>query len=160
MFILHPGLLEYDIALMKLKARIPYIWKKSVPASLPPSKQIMQWPLRGTKCVIVGWGCQRAGGGVADVASVAELKTLRGRTCDQFFNDVNSGHEFCAGYYKSGLGTCPGDSGSGLLCKHHGSMTVMGVMSGSHAEQPQNFPSVYARVAIFMDWIQTEMRRN
>ncbi|KAA3670848.1 uncharacterized protein DEA37_0009222, partial [Paragonimus westermani] len=92
---------------MKLKARIPYIWNKSVPASLPPSKQIRQWPLGGTKCIIVGWGCQRAGADVTDVASVAELKALRGRTCDQFFNDVNNGHEFCAGYHKSGLGTCP-----------------------------------------------------
>ncbi|KAF7250688.1 hypothetical protein EG68_09110 [Paragonimus skrjabini miyazakii] len=162
--IIHPaheiGMLEYDIALMKIKGSIPYIWNKCVPASLPPSKQIRRWPLGGTKCTIVGWGCTRAGGHVTDVASVAKLKTLHGKTCNRFFNDVNHGHEFCAGYDKSGLGTCPGDSGSGLVCKHHGSTTVMGVMSGSDAEQPQNFPSVYVRVATFVDWIETEMKRN
>ncbi|KAF5402293.1 Transmembrane protease serine 9 [Paragonimus heterotremus] len=159
-FIRHSGLLEYDIALMKIKGNIPYLWRKSIPASLPLSKQVRQWPLGGTKCTFVGWGCTRAGDAVTDIASVAKLKALHGRTCDKFFNDVNHGHEFCAGYHKSGLGTCPGDSGSGLVCKHHGSMTVVGVLSGSDAAQPQNFPSIYVRVAKFIDWIQMEMKQN
>ncbi|KAF7258094.1 hypothetical protein EG68_04965 [Paragonimus skrjabini miyazakii] len=145
---------------MKIKGHIPYIWGKSVPAPLPQSKQLRQWPLGGTKCTIVGWGCTRAGDHVTDIASVAKLKVLNGQTCDQFFNDVNNGHEFCAGYNNSGIGICPGDSGSGLACKHHGTLTVMGVLSGSHPKEPQNFPSVYGRVAAFIDWIQTEMRQN
>ncbi|KAF5402294.1 hypothetical protein PHET_04229 [Paragonimus heterotremus] len=162
--VLHPaneiGLSQYDIALMKVRGRIPYIWNKSVAASLPLSNRVRQWSLGGQKCAIVGWGCTRAGDAVADVASVANLKTLRGRTCDQFFNDVNHGHEFCAGYYKSGLGTCSGDSGSGLVCKHLGSTMVIGVASRSHTEEPQNYPGIYVRVATVLNWIQTEMKQD
>ncbi|KAF5394746.1 hypothetical protein PHET_10347 [Paragonimus heterotremus] len=160
--ILHPshkiGLLEYDIALMKIKGRIPYIWKKSTPISLPLNKQVKRWPLAGTNCTIVGWGCTRAGEGANDVASVAELEVLP--NCSKFYNGVNDGHEFCAGYNNSGVGTCPGDGGNGLFCKHLGSMMVMGVMSGLYVEKPQTYPSIYVRVAAFIDWIQMEMKRN
>ncbi|KAF5402363.1 Subfamily S1A unassigned peptidase (S01 family), partial [Paragonimus heterotremus] len=158
--ILHPankiGVLKYDIALMKTKGRIPYIWNRSVPALLPLSKHITQWPSAGTICTIVGWGCTRAGGRTNDVASVAKLKALNHQTCGRLLNGVGNGHQFCAGYYNSGIGTCSGDSGSGLVCKNHGSTTLMGVLSGIAAQQPQNYPGVYMRVAAFIDWIRTQ----
>ncbi|KAF7258095.1 hypothetical protein EG68_04966 [Paragonimus skrjabini miyazakii] len=162
--IFHPnheiGLLEYDIALMKIKGRIPYMWGKSVPASLPISKQIRQWTSGDRKCTIVGWGCTKPRGNTTDVASVAELKVLYDQTCGQLLIGVNKDHEFCAGYYNSSVGLCHGDSGSGLIYKHHGSTTVIGVASGSDTEEPQSYPGVFVRVAAFIDWIQTEMKRS
>ncbi|KAF5396995.1 hypothetical protein PHET_10219, partial [Paragonimus heterotremus] len=173
-FILQTGILDYDIALMKIKGRIPYIWNKSVPASLPTSRLSKQWPSVGTKCIIVGWGCTQYGGKGADTASVIELEVSSTRLCYLIFR-VDLQHEFCAGYYKLGKGTCmthswnippfllriqQGDSGNGLICKHHGTMTIAGISSSVHSSKPESFPSIFVRVTSVIDWIRTEMAQN
>ncbi|KAF6773232.1 hypothetical protein AHF37_07885 [Paragonimus kellicotti] len=161
--IIHPahkvGILYYDIALMKIKGRIPYIWKKSVPASLPTGRLSEQWPLMGTKCIIIGWGCTRYGGKRVDTAFVVELEVASAQMCYGFFR-VDLGHEFCAGYHNLGKGTCNGDSGNGLMCEHQGLMTIAGVSSAVHRSEPENFPSIFVRVTAVIDWIRKTMAQN
>ncbi|KAA3679340.1 uncharacterized protein DEA37_0007460 [Paragonimus westermani] len=107
MFTFQLGIPEYDIALMKIKGRIPYIWKRSVPALLPMSKHSRRWPLERMQCTIVGWGCTSVGGETVETASVAELTVVPAHNCSGTYEDVNETHEFCAGYYNSGVGICP-----------------------------------------------------
>ncbi|KAF8564857.1 hypothetical protein P879_10738 [Paragonimus westermani] len=109
--ITHPahkiGNLAYDIGLMKVKGRMPYIWKRTTPASLPISKHSNQWPLTGMNCTFVGWGCTKYGGKSVHLASVTQLEVVSKQNCGMAYRMLNLKTAFCAGYFNPASRTCP-----------------------------------------------------
>lgn len=61
----------------------------------------------------------------------------------------------CAGYEEGGKDSCFGDSGGPLTCSQNGTNQLAGIVSfGAGCARP-NFPSVFARVSFFRDWINS-----
>ncbi|KAF8561568.1 hypothetical protein P879_02439 [Paragonimus westermani] len=165
--ILHPKYrpdeLENDIALVKLKGTLPLAKRSVSLAKLPSGWRTSDWPPVSSTCTFVGWGCQINNGPPSSRAQVIALKVLPNAVCSQIYNHgagLNAEHEFCAGYYKSKVGICAGDSGSGLIYLYKRQPVVVGVASATHAERPQSFPGLFTRVASFTDWIQETIHKE
>ncbi|KAF6773266.1 hypothetical protein AHF37_09490, partial [Paragonimus kellicotti] len=165
--ILHPKYrpdeLENDIALIKLKGTLPLMKRSVSLAKLPSGWKTSDWPPVSSTCTFVGWGCQINNGPPSSRAQVIALKVLPNPVCSQIYNHgagLNAEHEFCAGYYKSKVGICAGDSGSGLIYLYKRQPVVVGVASATHAERPQSFPGLFTRVAYFTDWIHDTIHKE
>ncbi|VDL99687.1 unnamed protein product [Schistocephalus solidus] len=61
---------------------------------------------------------------------------------------------------QAGSTTIDGDSGSGLMCPAGDHWELMGVASATHAKEPENFPGLFTRVAVFRDWIRRTMAEH
>ncbi|KER21057.1 hypothetical protein T265_15173 [Opisthorchis viverrini] len=165
--ILHPKYapndLEYDIALVKLRAALPIDGKKLAAAKLPAGLTTGDWPPVGTQCTFVGWGCQKYQGEPTANLQVVALRVVSHDACTEMYNHgagLNEHHEFCAGYYQSNVGICAGDSGGGLIQMYERQVVVVGVASATHARQPQSYPGLFTRVSAFTDWIEKTVDSN
>uniref|UniRef100_A0A0X3PBF6 Transmembrane protease serine 9 n=1 Tax=Schistocephalus solidus TaxID=70667 RepID=A0A0X3PBF6_SCHSO len=167
--ILHPKYiddeLEYDIALVKLTDSIPLgQYPMILKAILPsPGLDTNTQPAPETECILVGWGCLAKSSGPSPYAMYAKLTVFENSKCSEIYSHaagLNDEHEFCAGFHKQNIGICPGDSGSGLMCPAGDHWELMGVASATHAKEPENFPGLFTRVAVFRDWIRRTMAEH
>ncbi|VDP71620.1 unnamed protein product [Echinostoma caproni] len=132
-------------------------------AFLPEGGSTDQWPPVNTLCTFVGWGCLEKGYGPSAKAQVVALKVMPHWICSAMYQHaagLNVDHEFCAGFYESNVGICPGDSGSGLIYLDHKKPVVVGVASATHATKPEAFPGLFTRVSSFNDWIKKTIEEN
>ncbi|VDN17333.1 unnamed protein product [Dibothriocephalus latus] len=153
------GELEYDIALVKLADSIPLgqhplILKARLPT---PGLDTNTQPAPDTECFLVGWGCLVKSSGPSPYAMYAKLTVFENNNCSEIYSHaagLNDEHEFCAGFHNQNIGICPGDSGSGLMCPAGDHWELMGVASATHAKEPESYPGLFTRVAVFRDWIR------
>ncbi|CAL8103583.1 unnamed protein product [Calicophoron daubneyi] len=158
-----PEELEYDIAVVRLAEDLPMEYGKIAAVKLPPSKDAQIWPPPHSACTFVGWGCKSKGAGPSPQAQVISLNVLPNTVCSSMYNNaagLNDEHEFCAGYYKSDIGICSGDSGSGLIYLVQKTPYVVGVASATHADDPESFPGLFTRVSYFVKWIKEQTKEN
>ncbi|KAL3320740.1 hypothetical protein Ciccas_000577 [Cichlidogyrus casuarinus] len=158
-----PGILEHDIALLKIKEDIDF---KSVGVSsylaLPSSQTNMSWPAVGQNCIVLGWGCSKANGPPKEHLQKITVPVLSGQECRRIYvSSINltDSREFCAGYFKSNVGICPGDSGGPLVCHLDGTYHLAGVVSATHAKSPEWFPGIFTRVTAYTPWIRSIINR-
>ncbi|KAF6773204.1 hypothetical protein AHF37_07836 [Paragonimus kellicotti] len=146
---------DYDIALVKLTGSIPLNDSRVDAAKLPDLKKGSKWPPFNAQCAIAGWGCTHINGPQQEVARAVWMKTMRKQECiDAYHIEFKWKPEmrFCAEHYKGGGATCPGDSGSGLVCKYGSQYYIVGVLSTA-AVLPEKLPSFFVKVSYFLDWI-------
>ena len=102
--------MDDDIALMKLKEPLPVEQLSGVSTiDLPAMSLNTSWPIIGSECIVVGWGCTAPGQPANPIAKLASLKIWENTECEKatpnqlFMNPIS---DFCAGYLKKQYGLC------------------------------------------------------
>ncbi|KAF7258405.1 hypothetical protein EG68_04545 [Paragonimus skrjabini miyazakii] len=123
---------DYDIPLVKLTGSIPLNDSRVAAAKLPDLKKGSKWPPYNAQCAISAWGCTHEGGWNQEVARAVWMRTITKQKCTDLYNSTFAWKpkmRFCAEHYKGGGAICPGDSGSGLVCKRGSQYYMVGVLS-------------------------------
>jgi secreted trypsin-like serine protease len=165
--ILHPGfavgVLENDIALVKLKEKLPLSITSGIESIPLPGGLDTLWPPQDDSCTVVGWGCTVVDGNVVKIARHTSLKVISPQTCREYYRsniNLTEKIEFCAGSFYTGVGICPGDSGSALVCPKQNKWVLAGITSATHGQRPESYPGLFTRVSAFLPWIQRVMASN
>ncbi|XP_052496568.1 ovochymase-1 [Budorcas taxicolor] len=151
---------DSDIALIQLSSALEF---SSVvrPVCLPHSLE----PLFSSDiCVVTGWGSVSKDGGLASRLQQIQVPVLEREVCERTYYSAHPGgiseKMICAGFAASGgKDVGQGDSGGPLVCKHEkGPFVLYGIVSwGAGCAQPRK-PGVFARVSVFLDWIQSKIK--
>lgn len=76
---------------------------------------------------------------------------VNNQQCNQAYRGIIRDNMLCAGYIQGGRGTCQGDSGGALVLNG----VQVGIVSFARGCARANFPTVFARVPVFRQWIQS-----
>ncbi|CAF1419978.1 unnamed protein product [Didymodactylos carnosus] len=148
----HPDYISYgnglhinDLALLVLNASVP----NSTPICLPSIESIF-YPPDNTVAVLIGYG------GSSQLNQVI-LRTLEPDTnplCSQFVSSSYSGELFCAGFTAGLQDACFDDLSAPLLQYDivNRRWILIGLVSNVTGCGMANMPSVYTRVAAYVDW--------
>jgi len=144
-----------DIAIMKLGRKIKFS-DKIKPVALPsgPTDKAKV----GTSCNAGGWGRTQARDWALQMFHVSiKIRTMD--VCEKMYSTnkfPRPATQLCAGGHTFS-NVCVGDSGGPLACKRHDKYVLEGVVSfGAHfcGKQRRKYPTVFTRVASFLDWIE------
>jgi len=140
-----------DIALIKL-SRAAKINDRVSPACLPEANYIVP---PGTTCYITGWGKIRHPGSSHHTLQQAKISPVSESDCKRKNGYGITRQMLCAGVPGTRLGGCHGDSGGPFVCKDSdGFWVLQGAVSwGSTDCNAQRMFTVFARVAVFREWI-------
>lgn len=150
--------LDYDIALLQLKQ--PMVFNAHVsPVCLPT----FDFP-PNTACYVTGWGrttmANYKSSIVLQEAVVPLMDRSRCKTLLQGIGTVTSRMR-CNGYNGYPKSTCHGDSGGPLVCARNGRWFLMGITSWGYRDcTNMRYPSVYADVLYFKNWIMNTIHQN
>jgi len=102
----------------------------------------------GTSCVISGWGRQVTGGALPNTLQEGRMTVSSNAECIATWgaNRIRE-DQLCA--ISSSVTVCGGDNGGPIVCDGK----LAGVFSWGEANCSPNFPSVFARVSSYYDWI-------
>ncbi|XP_069889461.1 F-box/WD repeat-containing protein 12-like isoform X3 [Dipodomys merriami] len=96
----------------------------------------------------------------------AKVNLVENKLCNTLYgqvsgNDKSYVHEemLCAGDFSTGRSICRGDSGGPLVCFHPNIWVLVGLASWGLDCQHPVYPSVFTRVAYFLEWI-SEVKRQ
>ena len=103
-------------------------------------------------CWITGWG--RITGGGASPNNLQELQ-VDVWSASQCGNQVNNYGNWHVCIRKPGGGACNGDSGGPLVCFTGSQWKLVGAASFVYGSCLTSYPSVYANVPYFRDWIRS-----
>jgi secreted trypsin-like serine protease len=115
--------------------------------------------------MVVGWGRQE-NRTTSNVPWMVEIPVIADSTClraDSAFSQITSERTFC-GHTNDGSGPCNGDSGGGFYMRVGQQWELRGIVAASLANPNDSAvcflkkPAVYADVAKFIDWIDTNVR--
>ncbi|XP_019948220.2 trypsin-1 [Paralichthys olivaceus] len=147
----HPNYSSYNINndIMLIKLREPatlnqYVQPVALPTSCAPA---------GTMCTVSGWGNTMSSTANRDMLQCLDLPILSDRDCENSYPGMITPAMFCAGYLEGGKDSCQGDSGGPVVCNGE----LQGVVSWGYGCAERDHPGVYARVCIFIDWLETTM---
>jgi len=111
----------------------------------------------GSTCYITGWGRLYGFGPLPNVLQEAQIDVLTESACRSYWGSRIVGYHICVGDLANARkGACNGDSGGPLVCMDEstGRYTLAGVTSWGRSGCSTSYPSVYARISYFRDWIQ------
>ncbi|XP_042802108.1 ovochymase-1 isoform X2 [Panthera leo] len=150
---------DSDIALIQLSS--PLAFNSVVrPVCLPESTE----PLFSSEiCAVTGWGSISEGGGLARRLQQIQVLVLEREVCGHAYRSHPGGiteRMICAGFATSGgKDFCQGDSGGPLVCRHEkGPFVLYGIVSWGAGCAQTRKPDVFARVSVFLDWIQSKIK--
>lgn len=143
--------LNNDIALLKL-SRPASINDRVSTACLPQANYMVP---AGTTCYITGWGKIRHPGSSHHTLQQAKISPVSEADCRRKNGNSITKQMLCAGVSGTRLGGCHGDSGGPFVCKNpDGFWVLQGAVSwGSSDCNAMRMFTVFARVAMFRDWI-------
>lgn len=101
-------------------------------------------------CVVAGWGVTNvAAPNSIPYLQEAELPIVDQELCQRRYGSAKVNEQtFCAGdYYRGGVDSCQGDSGSPLMCKEGGRFVAHGLVSNGYGCALATYPGIYTRVA-------------
>ncbi|XP_012878987.1 PREDICTED: putative serine protease 47 isoform X1 [Dipodomys ordii] len=159
---LHP--FGNDIAMLQLHQSVKFT-SYVVPVCLPPTD--LQLPSH-MACWITGWGRLSEDMKLLPPFSLQEAKVnlVENKLCNTLYGQVSGNdkgyvHEemLCAGDFSTGRSICRGDSGGPLVCFHPNIWVLVGLASWGLDCQHPVYPSVFTRVAYFLEWI-SEVKRQ
>lgn len=150
----HPGYndenLDNDFMLIKLS-------KESTHEPIPLLDNGFIDTGSGTRVTTMGWGTTSSGGAASPVLLEVELGIVSNEDCnaDDAYSGAVSENMMCAA--ESEKDSCQGDSGGPLIFNDPDGDVLVGVVSWGVGCADPSYPSVYARVAKRIEWIQNEM---
>ncbi|XP_069044038.1 ovochymase-like isoform X2 [Lepisosteus oculatus] len=162
MVIPHPGYSNFDkdVALLRLNKPVSFT-AYIQPICLASNISSFQ---NSTQCWVTGWGNIAEGVFLTGNQTLQEvqLSIIGNRQCTCLYNmipvpDLITDNMICAGDLEGGKGSCQGDSGGPLVCKQGSSWVQAGVVSFAVGCARPSFPSVFARVSRFQDWINEQV---
>ncbi|XP_070823433.1 trypsin-1-like isoform X2 [Chaetodon trifascialis] len=140
--------LDNDIMLIKLSR--PAVFNQYVqPVALPTSCAPV-----GTMCTVSGWGHTIGVG--SDKLQCLQIPVLSQRVCKNAYPGQITDDMFCAGYLDGSSDSCDNDSGGPVVCNGE----LQGVVSWGEECAKKNYPGVYVKVCVFLDWLQSTMASN
>ena len=154
--VIHPGWrnsgsqsFPNDIALIYTSATVDTSSKYVSTISLPSKNQDFAG---NSNCWITGWGRLRGGGSSPNNLQELKIDVWSSSQCSRQVNRYGSWH-VCV--RKSGGSACNGDSGGPLACNSGGQWKLVGAASFVYGSCSTSYPSVYANVPYFRDWIKS-----
>jgi len=147
----NPSTLTNDIALLHLPSSVPLGGSiQPVTLAKDPTNTYV-----GVTALVSGYGLTQQGGGVSPSLNYVDLPIISNAECSGYYGSIIVSSTICASG-NGGKSTCNGDSGGALVVQSGSSYTQIGVVSFvSSAGCASGYPSGYARVTSFVDWIQT-----
>nr|XP_034195938.1 trypsin 3A1-like isoform X1 [Osmia lignaria] len=147
--------MNHDIGLFRLrKALLINSFVKY--ATLPPAYDANIFQSYTASCTVVGWGVSMPGSnrGYGTYLRHVNVSLIPSDKC--LVEGLNTEQHLCAGWLEGGRDACQGDSGGPLLCNG----TQIGIVSWGKGCARPNFPGVYARLDLYLDWLNETMQRN
>lgn len=142
---------DNDIALLKTTAKLNLGGINARAIKLPqqdndPSGLVL----------ISGWGYLRQGGGsLPSTLQVATVQVVSRATCNRPYRSQITKAMFCAGLLGvGGKDSCQGDSGGPVVDSTTGQL--VGVVSWGKGCAQKDYPGVYTRIGIFVNWIKLQ----
>ncbi|KAF7471315.1 putative serine protease 47 [Marmota monax] len=155
-----------DIAMLQLHLPVnftPYV----VPVCLPHAD--MQLPSQ-TSCWITGWGRLSEKKPLLPPYSLQEAKVslMNSTICNTFYGQTpGEGRNYsvqeemlCGGDFSTGKAICQGDSGGPLVCSGPNAWVLVGLASWGLDCRHPIYPSIFTRVAYFIDWISKVRKQS
>ncbi|XP_034037254.1 coagulation factor VIIi [Thalassophryne amazonica] len=159
---------DSDVALVHLSRPVT-LSRHVIPVCLPTKDFAEQELLPVRFHTVSGWGKRTTGGNVASLSSKLSgppspvlrkmsVPILQNSECSQKaqFNFTNS--MLCAGYLEGRQESCRGDDGSPLVTLYGSTHFLMGVVSWGRGCSYPGYYSVYAKMANFMEWVDTILK--
>lgn len=142
-----------DIALLKLDGAFE-VTEVELPRLLSPNLA-ETWGQTDDCSRVIGWGVTTQGApNTSDVLLGADLPLWSNEECQQSYGGLIEQGNVCAGYREGLMNSCQGDSGGPLMVR--GGPTgnlIVGIVSYAIGCAEPNYPTVYARVSHYYDWI-------
>jgi secreted trypsin-like serine protease len=114
------------------------------------------------KGIVAGWGSLEENGSISYTLQQIELTILSNK--NQFCVKQISYKitQFCAGYIQGGKDACQGDSGGPLMIYNRSTRTwhIAGIISYGYGCARTDYPGVYTRVSMFVDWINEHINSS
>ncbi|KRX15799.1 Plasminogen -like protein, partial [Trichinella nelsoni] len=153
--------MEYDVALIKLKRKIPFS-NKVLPVCLPSVRNY--YPPVNATAFVTGWGRTTDSDGSMRLQQV-DVTIIEAKKCqsmyDSLFGPINTDLMFCAGHESGGKDSCQGDSGGPLVLydTETDKWFQYGIVSWGYGCAHPNMTAVYTIISSHLDWIEatTEM---
>jgi len=158
----HPGwnrkTMLNDISLLKLAGSVTYT-DYIMPICLPIHGTNVE---NGTTCWISGWGQTGSTDESSLILREASVPILDNSVCDSIYSLQFQNEHICAGFTGNETSSaCFGDSGGPLSCQD--SISGQYVLQGVTSFGPSvcgGYPSGFARVSEYVDWIESTMESN
>lgn len=139
--------LNNDIGLLFLKKSLIF-GPKIGPVKLPTQGHRM--PV-GVRALVTGWGALSEVGSSPTQLQEVTVSIIDDNVCNHAVNIVKD-TMVCAGDYElGGIDSCQGDSGGPLTI----SGELQGIVSWGYGCADSKFPSVFSRVSMYRDWIDS-----
>jgi len=149
-----------DIALLKLEAAADTNRSNIATARLPSSTDKDYY--NDKTCIITGWGLENGDDWFSpDKLMEADVDVLSESRCSELWSGTPISDPHICVYDKENQTTsaCNGDSGGPLNCQVNGEWEVAGVTSWGIRGCDPKYPSVYARISTYLDWINGIMSK-
>ncbi|XP_063364682.1 brachyurin-like [Cydia amplana] len=152
-----PALIRNDIAVIYLPTAV-VMSATIIPVALPSGAQLNE-DFAGEIAIASGFGLTSDGGSLTinQYLSHVTLNVITNRACSIGFPFVIQESNICTRGF-GGVGTCSGDSGGPLVVYRDGRPVLIGITSFGIAFGCELiFPSAFARVTSFTDFINTHL---
>ncbi|CAF2792753.1 unnamed protein product [Rotaria sp. Silwood2] len=113
-----------------------------------------QYPINGTRLVIIGWGTIEHEPYVEpDILQQLEIFAIDNNNsmCSNLINDVQS--QFCAGVFRERKGPCQGDSGGAIFQWTEEYWLQIGIISSDFTCENSSIPNIYTRLSYYRSWM-------
>ena len=146
---------QNDIAVLELAQPVSLTEYPNIkPACLPEAGALFPG-----EAIVSGWG--KVGEGSHKTSSLHEVgvTVFADEDCGNMIEYMTEGR-ICAGVVEGGKGTCTADTGGPLVAEdpaRNNSMSLIGVVNGAIGCARPGYPSLYAEVSHFIDWLSEEM---
>ncbi|XP_029928524.1 trypsin-1-like isoform X2 [Myripristis murdjan] len=143
----NPYNIDYDVMLIKLSERAiinEYVQPVPLPNACAPA---------GTMCLVSGWGNTMSSTADRNKLQCLNIPIISDVDCDNSYPGMITDTMFCAGYLEGGKDSCQGDSGGPVVCNGE----LQGIVSWGYGCAEKDHPGVYAKVCMFLDWLERTM---
>ncbi|KAA0701386.1 Suppressor of tumorigenicity 14 protein -like protein [Triplophysa tibetana] len=149
---------DFDIALVQLSSSLDFT-NYVKPVCLAATGSVFAG---GTETWVTGFGTLQSGGRPADTLQEVMIPIVNNINCKEAYRGIITSNMICAGLLNvGGKSSCQGDSGGPAVNTNGSRWIQSGIVNfGSERCDDPKYPSVFARVSQFQDWIESFTGNN